>query len=64
MESYIFVKCYFKLIFYPGDKCIPTAVPFSKGFTKLATNFVIQIKEDTGTECINECFIDSSTSVL
>ena len=48
--------------FYPRDKDIPTAVPFSTGFRKLATNFVIQIKEDTITEFINECFIDSSTS--
>lgn len=50
--------------FYPRDKDIPTAVPFSTEFTKLATNFLIQIKEVTITECINKCFIDSSTSVL
>ena len=49
---------------YPGDKCTPTAVPFSTGFRKLATNFVIQIKEDTITECINKCFIYSSASVF
>jgi hypothetical protein len=57
-------KMSFHINFYSQDKDIPTDVPFSTGFTKLATNFVIQIKEGTITKCLNECFIDSSTSVL
>jgi hypothetical protein len=57
-------KMLLQINFYSRDKCILTAVPFCTGFMKLATNFVIQIKEDNITECINECFIDSSTSVL
>ena len=47
-------KMLLQINYYSRSKCIPTAVPNSTGVKKLATNFVIQIKEDTITECINE----------